>query len=82
MFILTMFIASCSSAPKPQPNKPLPTWTASDFNCGSEPGPPSQVTTKGANEVYLARLLEWGRVCDTKLRARGADAARYELIVK
>jgi hypothetical protein len=48
--------------------------------CGPEPTPPAQETTKGRAEAYQVDTLAWGRTCAERLRARGADAVRYDLI--
>jgi hypothetical protein len=82
--IPTLLTASCSHAPRLKlpvgPPKPTPTWTADDFECGEEPSVPPQDTTKAVAEGYQTDTLAWGRGCQTKLKARGADARRYDLI--
>lgn len=45
-----------------------------------EPGAPSQETTKAGSEAYTVDAVAWGRGCKTKLKARGDDAHRYDLI--
>lgn len=62
------------------PPRPLPAWTAADFDCGAEPDAPPQTTTRARAEGYTIEVLSWGRRCSAQLRARGDDAARYDLI--
>jgi len=62
------------------PPKPLPAWTAADFDCGAEPVAPPQETTKKRAENYQVDTLKWGRTCKTILQSRGADADRYGLL--
>lgn len=62
------------------PPKPLPSWTAADFECEDEPVVPPQTTTKAVVESYQADTLAAMRGCKTKLSARGADAKRYGLV--
>lgn len=77
----TGFMASCAAVPPPQPvalpPPPTPHWSASDFDCGTEPGAPPQDTQKAVAESYTADALTWGRCGNIKLHARGADAGRY-----
>lgn len=58
----------------------MPAWTSADFDCGAEPTPPPEQTTKSAVESYQVDTTAWGRTCQVKLMARGADAARYGLV--
>lgn len=62
------------------PPKPLPAWSAPDFDCGQEPAAPPQHTTKAGAEGYLTDSKSHERTCQTMLKARGADAARYGLL--
>jgi hypothetical protein len=38
------------------------------------------MTTKARAEVFQLDTTAWGRSCQTMLKARGADAARYGLV--
>lgn len=83
LLTLTPLMASCAGRALPlpgQPPRPLPAWTSSDFDCGDEPAAPPQMTTKARAEVFQLDTTAWGRSCQTMLKARGADAARYGLV--
>lgn len=64
------------------PPKPTPAWSTADFDCGDEPEAPPQETVKARVESYQTDALAWGRGCKVILKARGADAVRYDLIPK
>lgn len=81
---LTLLIASCGHNPaklKPPPERPLPTWSEADFDCGPEPAVPPQETVKSVAESYQVDTIAHARTCRRMLKARGEDAKRYGLTV-